>query len=43
MIKSILDGVGHKVGLIGTIEAIIGEKNIWGPYSNTTRTYSEIF
>ena len=28
MIKSILDGVGHKVGLIGTIEAIIGEKHI---------------
>ena len=34
MIKSILDGVGHKVGLIGTIEAIIGEKHI--PASNTT-------
>lgn len=26
MIKSILEGVGHKVGLIGTIEAIIGEE-----------------
>ena len=26
MVKSILEGVGHKVGLIGTIEAIIGEK-----------------
>ena len=34
MIKSILEGVGHKVGLIGTIEAIIGDKRI--PASNTT-------
>lgn len=34
MIKSILEGVGHKVGLIGTIEAIIGDKII--PASNTT-------
>ena len=34
MIRSILEGVGHKVGLIGTIEAIIGEKKI--PASNTT-------
>ena len=34
MIRSILEGVGHKVGLIGTIEAIIGEKHI--PASNTT-------
>ena len=34
MIKSILEGVGHKVGLIGTIEAIIGEKKI--PAANTT-------
>lgn len=34
MVKSILEGVGHKVGLIGTIEAIIGEKVI--PASNTT-------
>lgn len=34
MIKSILDGVGHKVGLIGTIEAIIGEKRIAA--ANTT-------
>ena len=34
MIKSILDGVGHNVGLIGTIEAIIGEKHI--PAANTT-------
>lgn len=28
MIKSILDSVGYKVGLIGTIEAIIGDKKI---------------
>lgn len=34
MIKSILEGVGHKVGLIGTIEAIIGEERI--PAANTT-------
>ncbi|MEF9946101.1 MAG: UDP-N-acetylmuramoyl-L-alanyl-D-glutamate--2,6-diaminopimelate ligase [Lachnospiraceae bacterium] len=34
MIKSILEKVGHKVGLIGTIEAIIGDKVI--PASNTT-------
>lgn len=34
MIKSILDSVGYKVGLIGTIEAIIGDKKI--PASNTT-------
>lgn len=34
MIKSILDSVGHKVGLIGTIEAIIGDERI--PASNTT-------
>ncbi len=34
MIKSILEEVGHKVGLIGTIEAIIGNKKI--PASNTT-------
>ena len=34
MIKSILEGVGHKVGLIGTIEALIGEKKI--PAANTT-------
>lgn len=34
MIKSILDDVGYKVGLIGTIEAIIGEKHI--PAANTT-------
>ncbi len=34
MIKSILDQVGHKVGLIGTIEAIIGDTSI--PASNTT-------
>lgn len=34
MIRSILEGVGHKVGLIGTIEAIIGDKVI--PAANTT-------
>lgn len=34
MVKSILEGVGHKVGLIGTIEAIIGEQTI--PANNTT-------
>ena len=34
MIKSILDSVGYKVGLIGTIEAVIGEKKI--PAANTT-------
>ena len=34
MVKSILEGVGHKVGLIGTIEAIIGKKCI--PANNTT-------
>lgn len=34
MVKSILEGVGHKVGLIGTIEAIIGDKVI--PAKNTT-------
>lgn len=34
MVKSILEGVGHKVGLIGTIEAIIGDTTI--PANNTT-------
>ena len=34
MIRSILEGVGHKVGLIGTIEAIIGDEAI--PAANTT-------
>ena len=34
MVKSILEGVGHKVGLIGTIEAIIGGETI--PANNTT-------
>ena len=34
MIKSILEGAGHKVGLIGTIEAIIGDEHI--PAVNTT-------
>ena len=34
MVKSILEGVGHKVGLIGTIESIIGDEII--PAKNTT-------
>ena len=34
MIKSILEQVGHKVGLIGTIEAIIGDRTV--PANNTT-------
>ena len=34
MVKSILESVGYKVGLIGTIEAIIGDKII--PAANTT-------
>lgn len=34
MVKSILESAGHKVGLIGTIEAIIGDKVM--PASNTT-------
>lgn len=34
MVKSILENAGHKVGLIGTIEAIIGDKVI--PAANTT-------
>ena len=34
MVKSILENAGHKVGLIGTIEVIIGEKKI--PANNTT-------
>lgn len=34
MVKSILENVGHKVGLIGTIEVIIGDKKI--PANNTT-------
>ena len=34
MVKAILEEVGHKVGLIGTIEAIIGDKTI--PSNNTT-------
>ena len=34
MVKSILENAGYKVGLIGTIEAIIGEKHI--PAANTT-------
>ena len=34
LIKSILENAGYKVGLVGTIEVIIGEKHI--PASNTT-------
>ena len=34
MVKSILESAGHKVGLIGTIEAIIGKEHI--PANNTT-------
>ncbi|WP_394922312.1 UDP-N-acetylmuramoyl-L-alanyl-D-glutamate--2,6-diaminopimelate ligase [uncultured Robinsoniella sp.] len=34
MVKSILESAGHKVGLIGTIEAIIGDEVI--PAANTT-------
>lgn len=34
MVKSILEGVGRKVGLIGTIEAIVGSEAI--PANNTT-------
>ena len=34
MIKSILEGAGHKTGLIGTIETVIGEESI--PSANTT-------
>lgn len=34
MVKSILENAGYKVGLIGTIEAIIGDKAI--PANNTT-------
>ena len=34
LVKSILEHAGHKVGLVGTIEAIIGEKKI--PANNTT-------
>ena len=34
MVKSILENAGYKVGLIGTIETIIGEKRI--PAANTT-------
>ena len=34
MVRSILEDVGHKVGLIGTIEAIIGDETI--PANNTT-------
>ena len=34
MIKSMLEAAGHKTGLIGTIESIVGDKVT--PASNTT-------
>src|SRR5699024_12028424 len=34
MVKSILENAGYKVGLIGTIEAIVGDETI--PAANTT-------
>lgn len=34
LVKSILEHAGHKVGLVGTIEAVIGENHI--PAANTT-------
>ncbi len=34
LIKSMLENAGHKVGLIGTIEVVIGDKHI--PAKNTT-------
>lgn len=34
LVKSILEHAGHKVGLVGTIETIIGDKHI--PSNNTT-------
>lgn len=34
LVKSILENAGYKVGLVGTIEAIIGDKVI--PANNTT-------
>ena len=34
MVKAILENTGHKVGLIGTIEAITGARTI--PAANTT-------
>ncbi|MFR5336609.1 MAG: Mur ligase family protein, partial [Blautia producta] len=34
LVKSILENAGHKTGLIGTIETIIGEEHI--PSANTT-------
>lgn len=40
MIKSILENAGYKVGLIGTIETIIGDKHI--PSKNTTPESYEI-
>ena len=34
LVKSILEHAGHKVGLVGTIEAVIGQEHI--PANNTT-------
>ena len=34
MVKALLEEAGHKVGVIGTIEVVIGEKHI--PVNNTT-------
>ncbi len=34
LMKEVLEGAGHKVGLIGTIETVIGEEHI--PMANTT-------
>lgn len=34
LVKSILEHAGHKVGLVGTIEAVIGQEHI--PVNNTT-------
>ncbi|MCR5054921.1 MAG: UDP-N-acetylmuramoyl-L-alanyl-D-glutamate--2,6-diaminopimelate ligase [Lachnospiraceae bacterium] len=43
MVKSILEGAGYKVGLIGTIEAIIGDRHIHAenttPESYTVQKY----
>ena len=42
LVKSILENAGHKVGLVGTIEAVIGDKNI--PANNTTpESYTDVY
>ena len=38
MIKSILESAGHKVGLIGTIETVIGDEHI--PQSTRHRSHT---